>query len=284
MAWTALAPRRMSTAAPLVEVTRDEKDQRIAILTLNNPTKLNALGEDMAAEFAAAIRDLVAQPSDALRAVVVTGRGRAFSAGGDVAFLKARVGGYRIEPQATRGDVNSLAMLRFYNSFLDIRNIPVPLIAAVNGTAVGAGLAVALATDIRVVSRTASLGVNFSRLGIHPGMGTTHFLPLLLGPQAAAHMLLTGEPIDGVTAERIGLAWRAVDPSEVLSQALLIARSIASASPLAVRMTVKTLRAQTSEGLQSALLREADAQAQCYTAPDLAAALAALQARPSTKP
>lgn len=69
-----------------------------------------------------------------------------------------------------------------------------------------------------------------------------------------------------------------------MSQALLIARSIASASPLAVRMTVKTLRAQTSEGLQSALLREADAQAQCYTAPDLAAALAALQARPSTKP
>lgn len=116
--------------------------------------------------------------------MVLTGEGRAFSAGGDLAWLRERASS---DP---RDNVDT--MLAFYDRFLCLRSLPVPIIAAINGPAVGAGLCLTLACDLRVAARSAKLGFTFVHLGLHPGMGCTHFLPKIAGPQTAARLLLSG--------------------------------------------------------------------------------------------
>lgn len=111
------------------------------------------------------------------------GNGRAFSAGGDLKFLNDRM---KIDANTNREE-----MLRFYRRFLSIRSLQVPTLAAINGVAVGAGLCLAMACDLRpAVAETAKLSVNFVRIGLHPGLASTHFFPLLLGPQIGAQLLL----------------------------------------------------------------------------------------------
>lgn len=172
------------------------KANGVATVTLNDPAKLNALNSAMAEDFGRVIDDLCDNCED-IGAVVLTGAGRAFSAGGDLAFLDARA--------ADTPSRNSQLMRRFYESFLTVRRLPVPLIAAINGPAIGAGLCLALACDVRVAARDAKMGITFVNLGLHPGMGATHFLPALVGPQIASRMMLTGEVFDGDEAQRVGL-------------------------------------------------------------------------------
>jgi enoyl-CoA hydratase len=168
----AVAARAFSSAAaaPLVTFDLAKDVPRVGVLTLNNPAKLNALSVSMGEQFSAKLRDIAWEEIGAL---VITGAGSAFSAGGDFAFLEARA--------ATPADKNAAEMRAFYARLLQIRNVPVPTIAAINGHAVGAGLCFALATDLRVASSGAKLGVNFSSLGIHPGMGGSHLLPRAVG-------------------------------------------------------------------------------------------------------
>ena len=149
-------------------------DGKVAIITLNDPKRLNALNATMGDEFVSIIHDLIeSNDMDGLGAVVLTGSGRAFSAGGDLNFLKDRSNDtpYR----------NAVIMRRFYERFLSVRKLPVPVVAAINGPAIGAGLALALACDVRVASKDAKMGITFVGLGLHPGMGSTHFLPRLVG-------------------------------------------------------------------------------------------------------
>ena len=126
-------------------------------------------------------------------------------------------------------------MASFYRLFLSLRDLPCPTIAAIQGAAVGAGLCVALGCDFRYVAGDAQLGLNFARLGVHPGMAATWTLPRLIGPAQAAELLYTGRLIDGAEAHRIGLANRVLPAAEVLPAALATAREIAANAPIAVR-------------------------------------------------
>jgi enoyl-CoA hydratase len=204
--------------------------------------------------------------------VVFTGAGKAFSAGGDFDFLRERGG--------DSGSRNAALMRRFYSLFLSTRDtIPVPTLAAINGPAVGAGLCFAAGMDLRLAAKSARLGVTFVGIGLHPGMGSTHFLPRLIGPQLAARMLLTGELVSGEEAARMGLVLEAVEDAEVVPRTLALAARIAAQAPVAVRACVRTLRMHGDAGLDAALWREADAQSYCYSGPDLAEGVAAVAAK-----
>ena len=168
-------------------VTTDITDG-VATVTLNAPEKMNAMTVAMGEGFETAISELRREPPSALRCVVLAGAGRAFSAGGDLEWLMER---HHDEPSN-----NALIMRDFYARFLSVRSLPVPVIAAVNGPAIGAGMALACACDIRIAAPDAKLGITFVGLGLPPGMGSTHWLPTVVGPQRAAELLLTGEVID----------------------------------------------------------------------------------------
>eukprot|EP00996_Jenningsia_fusiforme_P002004 NODE_2852_length_1105_cov_62.191288_g2616_i0.p1 GENE.NODE_2852_length_1105_cov_62.191288_g2616_i0~~NODE_2852_length_1105_cov_62.191288_g2616_i0.p1 ORF type:complete len:302 (-),score=46.53 NODE_2852_length_1105_cov_62.191288_g2616_i0:136-1041(-) len=255
--------------ADLVLVKRDSQNSKVAIVELNDPERLNALSVEMGKQFESAIATL--RSDSDVRAVVVTGSGRAFSAGGDMEFLNQRS-----NAEHTSGDDNARTMLAFYSHLLCVQDLPVPVLAAINGPAVGAGLCFTLACDVRIAAEDARMGFNFVRLGLHPGMACTHFLPMLIGHQKAAEMLLTGNLVSGAEAARIGLVSRALPSGEVLDASLQMARTMAQASPLAVRTTVLTLRAQRRSGLENALIREADAQTQCYSSPEFREGLRAI--------
>ena len=221
---------------------------------------------EMGDEFEKAISSLSSR-ADEIGAVIVTGQGQAFSAGGDLSFLEDR---HRDSPWR-----NTQIMRRFYQRFLSVRALPVPVIAAINGPAVGAGLCFALACDVRIASPSAKLGVTFVGLGLHPGMGCTHTLPALVGPQVAARMLLTGELLTGEQALREGLV--AELNEDPVAAALAMGSRMASQGPLAVRTCVRTLRNRLEHGLEAALWREADAQAHCYASDDLLEGVRALR-------
>jgi enoyl-CoA hydratase/carnithine racemase len=259
-------------AQVLVDTTTHKvSNGTIALVTLNNAATRNSMTESMGDEFSAAMKDLSVNKD--IRAVVLTGAGSAFSAGGDMAFLQARL---KDTPEG-----NIKAMIAFYYRFLSLRQVPVPIIAALNGPAIGAGFCVALACDMRVAAEDAKLAVNFTRLGIHPGMGATYSLPRLVGNAHASRLLLTGDMISGADAYRMGIVVDAKPAPAVLESALTLAKSVASASKVAVVETVKTLRG-SDEALHQALIREAEAQAVCYTqGKDLAEALTALKEKRS---
>jgi enoyl-CoA hydratase/carnithine racemase len=252
--------RRTFLARALVETTFSDLGggAKIATLTLNHPVSLNAMTVGMGEQFGDAVAALKANP-DGVRAVVVTGAGRAFSAGGDMNFLMARIS------DTPAGNV--AAMRAFYSRFLCLRELPVPVIAGINGHAIGAGLCVALACDFRVVADSARLGVNFVRLGIHPGMGATYTLPRLVGTAAASRLILTGDKIGAPEALRLGIATEVCPAADVNKVAMALATNVATASSVAVRESVATLRGDPAE-LSAALQREAEAQAVCYAQGD----------------
>lgn len=255
-----------------VRVTWDEHEGArtgVAVITLSRPERMNALTVAMGASFEAAVTALGTDPD--LRAVVLTGEGRAFSAGGDLDFLERRAEGGAQE--------NAEEMRAFYRRFLSLRGLPVPTLAAVNGAAIGAGMCLALACDLRVCARNAKLGLTFVGLGLHPGMGATHLLPTLVGHQTASRLLLTGDVIDGDDALRLGLVAESVEPDEVLPRTLALARRVAAAAPVAVRSTVRSLRMVADEHLERALWREADAQAHCYSTSDLRRGIEGVRAK-----
>ncbi|KAL6076559.1 EnoylCoA hydratase/isomerase family domain containing protein [Balamuthia mandrillaris] len=256
-------------AEELVTVERDQGDAHVAIVHLNRPHKLNALTVELGETFQAKMAALRAEgEASRLRCVVLTGRGKAFSAGGDLDFLWKRTESEAVENTAT--------MLQFYKRFLSVRDLPVPVVSAINGAAVGAGLCLAMATDIRIASEDAILSCNFAKLGLHPGLAATHFMPLIVGPQVAASLLYTGKNITGAEAKRYGLVLDAVPRAQVMEEALKLAREIAASSPSAVRLLVRTLRTKQNEGLERALTREADGQAHSYASADLKEGLQAI--------
>lgn len=245
---------------------------RIGQITLNDPDNLNAMGEEMATEFSALLERLRPE-SPSLRALVLTGAGRAFSAGGNLEMLESK--------RALSGEENRLRMLQFYRSFLEIRDLRVPLIAAINGHAVGAGLCLASACDIRIAGDKAKLGFTFTRLGLHPGMGATWFLPKVIGESAAMELLLTGRLIEADEALRLGLVSRIVPVAEVLAEALKVAGEISACGPESVRQVLETVR--TGHGsLGAALEREAACQSINYASGEFAEGVrAAIEKRPA---
>jgi enoyl-CoA hydratase len=169
-------------------------------------------------------------------------------------------------------------MLPFYRSWLSIRRLEVPTIAAINGAAIGAGMCMALACDIRVAAARARLGVPFVRLGMHAGMGATYLLPDVVGHAAARELLLSGRVIDAEEACRIGLVSRVLPDEGFLEEALEVANGIAGAAPLANRLTKIGLSSHF-DSLEAALQWEALAQPVTLATEDLQEGIAAARER-----
>lgn len=240
----------------------------VARITLNRPDKQNAMSAEMGAAFSDAIRQVNA--SDVPRVVLIQGAGRAFSAGGDFSLIE---GNSKKAPEQNRRE-----MPEFYWSFLSVIRLKMPSIAVIQGAAVGAGLCMAMACDMRLAAREAKLGANFVKVGLHPGMGGSLLLPRLVGPAKAAELLLSGKLIDGGEAERIGLVNRAVPRDELPALADEFASSIASSAPIAVAQTKETLTRPLLDALDAQLAREAECQAVDFASSDLGEAVAAFRA------
>jgi enoyl-CoA hydratase/carnithine racemase len=222
----------------------------VALLTLDNPDVRNAMSEEMTESWVLAMDQLAADPN--LRVVVVTGAGSAFCSGGNTSWIAG-------EPDATVDRLRS-RMLPFYRAWLSIRRLEVPTIAALNGPAIGAGLCLALACDLRYAATTSRMGVPFVRLGMHAGMGGTHLLPEVVGQAHARDLLLTGRLVDAEEALRMGLVSRVIDGESFLAEVLDTARQIAATAPIASRLTKLALVDGGHRDLESGLQWEAMAQ------------------------
>ena len=170
-------------------------------------------------------------------------------------------------------------MLPFYRTWLSIRDLEAPSVAAINGHAIGAGLCLALACDLRYAARGAKLSAPFTSLGMHAGMAATYLLPEVVGLARARELLLTGRAVDADEAERIGLVNGVVDADGLLDEALTVASRIASAAPIATRLTKAGLRSGGHPTLEDALQYEALAQPVTFATDDLREGLAATRER-----
>ena len=169
-------------------------------------------------------------------------------------------------------------MLPFYQAWLGILRLDVPTLAAVNGPAIGAGLCLALACDIRYAATGARLGAPFVRLGMHPGMGATWLLPDVVGPSAARDLLLTGRTVDADEALRLGLVSRVIEQDGFLDEVLATAATIARTAPVASRLTTRALRTGGPADLEAALQWEALAQPVTLATADLQEGILAARA------
>lgn len=246
-----------------------EIEDQIATIYLNDPTRLNPMSPPMADLFYQKIQE-IGQDST-IRAMIVTGSGKAFSAGGDLAFLEERIG--------QSPEENSRAMRWFYSRFLSIRALPIPTIAAINGAAIGAGLSMTLACDYRVCADSTKLGFTFSKLGLHPGMATTFYLPKRSGLSRASKILASGELFSSEDAFKWGIVDELIPAEAVVSQAKVIAGEMIAGSPMAVRLTLETLRKREDMGLEDALERESWAQAASYASQDYAIGIEAIKSK-----
>src|SRR5882724_3871763 len=231
----------------------------VALLVLNRPERMNALNNELTTALYGAL-ERIAQ-DDSIRAVVLTGAGRAFCAGGDLAVIgKGREANNskQLEPILRMG---MGAMLR-------MRMIPQPVIAAVNGAAAGAGMNVALAADIRIAAEEAMFGQNFARVGLFPDYGGTYFLPQLVGPSKAAEMFYTGDMIDAQSALKLGLLNRVVPGAQLEGEVRAFAAKIAAGPPIAIRAVKQTLFGSEKDALGKALEAEVQHQMRCFASDD----------------
>ncbi len=247
-------------------VTRSVDASGIATLTLNDEGNLNAMSEEMAREFSVAVASL--KSGSRVRALILTGAGKAFSAGGHLSMLERK--------RTTSAEANRVAMQAFYDAFLCILDLKVPLIAALNGAAIGAGLCLACACDVRVAAVDAKLGFTFLKLGLHPGMGATFLVPRIVGRSMATELLLTSRVIDANEALRIGLVSRVCPRESVAQEAHSIANEMLACGPEASTQLLETMRGDMSE-LTNALTREALCQSINYAGTEFAEGLAAVK-------
>jgi enoyl-CoA hydratase len=236
-------------------------------LTLDHEAMRNAMSDDMTGQWAAEIARLRRDRS--VRCVVVTGAGSAFCSGGNLAWIGS-------EPDKSVDELRD-RMEPFYRAWLSIRGLEVPTVAAVNGPAVGAGLCLALACDLRYAQRGASMSVPFVRLGMHAGMAATTMLPEAIGMAAARDLLLTGRSVDADEALRLGLVSAVFD--DVVAGVGAIAAQIAANAPIATRLTKIALRDGGHADFEAGLQWEALAQPVTLATADLQEGLAAARER-----
>ena len=202
----------------------------VLLITLNRPDVLNAAHEEMHAELAGVWADVSSDPDT--KVAVVTGAGRAFSAGGDLAMVERQIGNY---------DLVTSMLKEMSDLVYNMANCEKPIVSAINGVAVGAGLVVALLADISICAADARLGDGHVRLGVAAGDHAAIIWPLLCGLAKAKYYLLTGEMVTGEEAERIGLVSRVLPRDEVLPEALNVAANLAAGPQLAIRLSKRAL-------------------------------------------
>lgn len=242
---------------------------RVATITLNRPEKLNALTFDAYAD----LRDLLRQMprEDDIDVVVITGAGRGFCSGGDVDEIIGVLVGFE-PPQL-------LDFTRMTGAVVQaMRQCPQPVIAAVNGTAAGAGAVIALAADFRLLAESAKFHFLFTKVGLAGGdMGSAYLLPRLVGMARATEMLMFGDPIDAAKAQEVGLANGVVADAELPSATDALARRLADGPTRAYAATKRLLVMEQDMGLEEAVELEAVTQASLMTSEDFAEFYAAFK-------
>ena len=247
-----------------------ERHDHVLLLTMSSPDTRNALtSDDQFAEFEAVCSEINDDMS--VRAVVLIGEGSAFCAGGNVKDMRDRTGLFSGDP-FDQADAYRKGIQRIPRA---VRSLNVPIIAAVNGPAVGAGCDLATMCDIRIGSSKAMFAESFVKLGIIPGDGGAWFLPRAVGYSNACKMAFSGDPVKAPEALSMGLVSEIVEPEALLERSLELAQSIASNPPHAVRLTKQLMRASENASLDELLDKSAVFQAVCHAEPDHAEAVAA---------
>jgi enoyl-CoA hydratase len=263
----AILENRLHKADDVGRESEIQNHRFIGTITLQSEGTLNALTVEMGKEFSNKVREIshdIITGQQKVDVVVLMGAGTtAFSAGGDLSWLRS------LRHNTVHANVD--LMLQFYKSFLCIRSIPVPVICALHGPAMGAGAGLALACDLRTATKNCPklLGLHFSRLGIHTGMGSSHYLPQVIaaGSGMVNEILLMGHILSSDDCYRLGIVNRLSDDAKIAAMDMAVSIAIGP-HPLAVRTLVQTLRQQQDVGLEQALQREAMAQAICYSRAD----------------
>ena len=241
-------------------ILRSDGGCPVRVLTLNRPASRNALDGPLHAAMLSAVRALAAEPE--VRAVVLTGAGDAFSAGGDFGL---------IQQMQEDADLREATLNRGRTLFWSLVALDIPVIAAVNGPAVGAGATLALLCDIVLMAEQAYLAEPRVSIGLVPGDGSAILWPLLAGVPAARAYLLTGDRMPAAEAHRLGLVHRVVEPEALLAEAMTLADRLARLSPHSVRATKRTLNFQVESAALAGFEFALDAESQSFDTPELRA-------------
>jgi enoyl-CoA hydratase/carnithine racemase len=227
-----------------------DREGDVGVLTLNRPDKLNAISNVMAYELGEAVSEL--NDDDDVGAIVLTGAGRAFCSGADVS---------RFEDGVAAKDGRAVERVeRPRQSWIELVRSSKPIVCAINGACIGAGLTRTLPCDVRIASDKAKFSMRFVRVGIVPEIGSTQILPQIVGLQVAADLMLSGRDFDAAEAQRIGLVLRTVPHDRLLDEALGLANEYAAIGPLMLRET-KTLLYQNCVEQDMALVAKCEGEA-----------------------
>lgn len=237
----------------------------VATLTLNRPEVLNAFTREMLGQLHALLHRT---EDEGQRAVVITGAGRGFSAGQDLASL---------QPEYASGGPDFVSLLRehFHPVLRGIRSLKMPVIAAVNGVAAGAGMSLALACDLRIAADTARFATAFTKIGLAPDAGMAYTLPRLVGEGRAKWLLLQADPVDAASAQSMGLVEKVVPAAGLLAEAAAIAQKLAAGPTRAFVLTRNLIDAGSTGTFDHLLDLEADVQQAAGGTDDHKAAVAA---------
>jgi len=244
----------------------EEPKPGIGLIILNRPDRLNALSLDMVGDLHNLFHAVMGRKD--VRVLILTGEGRGFCSGADLKDARLRQEFPTSPPDPT---LHLIAIQKKYaDLILEMRHLPQPIIAAVNGPAAGGGMCLALASDVVLGSPRAAFTPSFINIGLSGGeMGTTFFLPQKVGSGRAAEILLTGRTVDSWEAEKIGLMSRVVEENRLLEAAMEIARVMLTKSPMGLRFTKEALNLSlTAPSLEAAVEFENRNQSMCCSTPD----------------
>jgi 2-(1,2-epoxy-1,2-dihydrophenyl)acetyl-CoA isomerase len=235
----------------------------VGTLTLNRPDALNAMSPELIGELTVAAAWLADRAP--IRALIITGAGRAFCSGGDVNWFKRGVTDESVDlPSEVRRGAEAL-----HNAIVDIRRIPYPVIAAINGPAAGAGMSLALSADLRIASDEAFLAIAYGRIGAAPDGGMTYFLPRVVGPAKALELALNDPNLDADAALEAGLVSEVVPADQLLTRAREKAEKLAAKAPYYVRMAKRLLHESIENSLNDHLQLERHGIADSMATADL---------------
>jgi len=236
----------MSQPSILLEI-----DQGVALLTLNRPDNLNSFNAQMHDQMRAALSQIRKDAS--VRALVITGAGRGFCAGQDL-------GDRNVAATDTAPDLGESIEKRYNPMLRTLRDLPLPVICAVNGVAAGAGANIALACDITLAARSASFIQAFCKIGLIPDSGGTWTLPRLVGSARAKGMALLGDKISAEQAENWGMIWRCVDNEQLMEETMKLARHLATQPTKGLALIKRALNASANNTFDEQLDLERDLQ------------------------
>jgi len=241
-----------------------EKTGQITQITLNRPDNRNSMNAEMMAAFIDAVEQVKADQD--IRCLIITGSGKTFCAGAD----------FKAEEKNELFQAADAALMNIYRPFLELQQITVPIVGALNGHAIGGGFGLTLMCDIRVANKGAKYGANFSRLGLHSGMAISYLLPRLIGLPKANELLFTGRLIDGQESLALGLVNYAEAEEQVLPKARELAEEIAISAPVAVRMLKRSVYRGLDWDVTAAAEWESHCQSRTFEMEDASEGISAL--------